>query len=238
MGVRPHPAQRLHRRVEFRVPPCTRRPACLTKAVTHPDPAEHPAPEPTSPAGEPGDAEPVTTGERIRRAAVLLSALAADGLAHSSGEYDLDRYRKMADIADELLSAVSGHDASAIRVSLGLDGGYVTPKVDVRGALFDNRERVLLIRERTDGRWSLPGGWADPGDSPARAVQREMLEESGHPVRAVKLVGCWDRGVQWHLPALSVAVYKLFFLCGRVRAGQLHTLLEHHRNRALPTLFD
>ncbi|PID53335.1 MAG: NUDIX hydrolase [Micrococcales bacterium] len=180
----------------------------------------------------------MTTGERIRRAAVLLSALAADGLAHSSGEYDLDRYRKMADIADELLSAVSGHDASAIRVSLGLDGGYVTPKVDVRGALFDNRERVLLIRERTDGRWSLPGGWADPGDSPARAVQREMLEESGHPVRAVKLVGCWDRGVQWHLPALSVAVYKLFFLCGRVRAGQLHTLLEHHRNRALPTLFD
>lgn len=207
-------------------------------------------------------------GGQVGRLAVLLSALAQDGLVFAAGSYDVDRYQKIARIAEDLMATISGHPAADIRLALGLDGGYVTPKVDVRGALFDDQDRVLLIRERTDGRWSLPGGWADPGDSPARAAEREVLEESGYPVRVVKLAACWDRDRQGHQPPMPVAVYKLFFLCeqvgparppdaletleigwfdlsdlpplstGRVLPHQLQVLREHHRDRGLPTSFE
>lgn len=207
-------------------------------------------------------------GAQVGRLAVLLSALAHDGLVFASGAYDVDRYQKIARIAEDLLAAISGHAGEEIHQTLGLDGGYVTPKVDVRGALFDDQDRVLLMRERADGRWSLPGGWADPGDSPALAVEREMLEESGYPVKVIKLVGCWDRDRQGHRPPMSVAVYKLFFLCeqtapsrapdaletleigwfdladlpqlstGRVLPHQLRVLRDHHHDRSLATAFE
>ncbi|MEP6563020.1 MAG: NUDIX domain-containing protein, partial [Nakamurella sp.] len=154
------------------------------------------------------------------------------------------------------------------QLELGRDTGYVTPKVDVRGALVDADDRILLMRERSDNRWSLPGGWADPLDTPSRAVEREMAEETGYGARAVKLVGCWDRDTQGHLPKLPFSIYKLFFLCeptgdvrppdaletleigwfgiaelpvlseGRISERQLRRILAHHRDRSLPTEFD
>src|SRR5438067_12262787 len=65
---------------------------------------------------------------------------------------------------------------------------YPTPKVDVRGVVFDTEGRLLLVRESSDGRWSLPGGWADLGDSLSGAVTREIQEESGYPTRATKIL--------------------------------------------------
>jgi ADP-ribose pyrophosphatase YjhB (NUDIX family) len=85
---------------------------------------------------------------------------------------------------------------------------------------------VLLMREKADGRWSLPGGWADPGDTPSAAVTREVLEETGYHSSAVKLIACWDRERQGHLPPLPVHVYKLFFLCRRDGAVQPPAALE------------
>ena len=85
------------------------------------------------------------------------------------------------------------------------------------------------MRERSDDRWSLPGGWADPLDTPSRAVEREVVEETGYGARAVKLVGCWDRDAQGHLPKLPFSIYKLFFLCeptGEVRPPDALETLE------------
>ena len=67
-------------------------------------------------------------------------------------------------MAAELLAELSGRPADELAVELGRDSGYATPKIDVRGVIFDDRERVLLMQEKSDGRWSLPGGWADPGE--------------------------------------------------------------------------
>src|SRR3984957_8082196 len=88
-----------------------------------------------------------------------LAALGQTGLAFGNSDYDLDRYRQVSALAAELLAVASGHPAAELAAELGRDFGYVTPKVDVRGAIFDDHERVLLMREKTDGRWSLPGGW-------------------------------------------------------------------------------
>ena len=204
----------------------------------------------------------------MRRIGIRLSALAQDGLTFAADEYDLDRYRQLSRLAAELLSVLSGRPADELAVELGRDSGYATPKVDVRGAIFDDRERVLLMREKIDGRWSLPGGWADPGEAPSVAVTREILEETGYPSAAVKLIACWDRELQGNPPPLPVHVYKLFFLCrrdgavqppaaletldvgwfdvgalpplslGRVNHRQLGRALAHHRDPGLPTEFD
>ncbi len=209
-----------------------------------------------------------SAADAARRIGIRLSALAQDGLTYAAGDYDLDRYHQVGRLAAELLAALSGRPADELAVELGRDSGYATPKVDVRGAIFDERERVLLMRERTDGRWSLPGGWADPGDAPSAAVTREILEETGYQSSVVKLIACWDRDVQGNPPPLPVHVYKLFFLCrsdgavqppaaletldvgwfdvgalpelslGRVNHRQLGRALAHHRNPSLPTEFD
>jgi ADP-ribose pyrophosphatase YjhB (NUDIX family) len=211
---------------------------------------------------------PAAAAEEVRRIAVKLAALAKAGLTYAEISYDLDRYRQITDLATQLLAAISDRPAPELALELGRDVGYTTPKVDVRGVLFDADERVLLMRERIDGLWSLPGGWADPGDAPSVAAVREVREESGYLAEAIKLIGCWDRDLQGHLPRLPVHVYKLFFLCrpigepdapdaletlevgwfglaelpplstGRVTEAQLHRALAHHRNPGLPTEFD
>ena len=209
-----------------------------------------------------------TAGDAARRIGVRLAALAQDGLTFADGDYDLDRYRQVGELAAELLAVISGRPAAELAVELGRDSGYATPKADVRGAIFDDREQVLLMREKTDGRWSLPGGWADPGEAPSVAVTREVLEETGYRAPAVKLIACWDRELQDNPPPLPVHVYKLFFLCrrdgavqapstletlevgwfgmdelpplslGRVNHRQLERALAHHRDPSLPTEFD
>jgi len=162
----------------------------------------------------------------VRRIGIRLAALAQNGLAYAANDYDLDRYRQVGALAAELLSVSSGRPVDQLTAELGRDSGYATPKIDVRGAIFDDHERVLLMREKTDGRWSLPGGWADPGDAPSTAVTREILEETGYHASAVKLIACWDRELQAHQPPLPVHVYKLFFLCRRAGAVQAPSALE------------
>ncbi len=215
----------------------------------------------------PWSTDGMAAGERVRRAAVLLAGLAQDGLTFAGDDYETDRYGKVAALAAELIAAVSGADAAELAVELGRDSGYATPKVDVRGACFDADERVLLMRERADGLWSLPGGWADPGDTPSGAVVRELREEAGAVAEVVSLVGCWDRDARGHTPPLPVAVVKLFFLCrvvelgepdpletlgvgwfsladlpplstGRVTEDELRRCLAHHRDPSLPTELD
>jgi ADP-ribose pyrophosphatase YjhB (NUDIX family) len=209
-----------------------------------------------------------TAADAVRRIGIKLSALAQDGLTYGADEYDLDRYRQLSRLAVELFSVLSGQPAAELAIELGRDSGYATPKIEVRGAIFDDDDRVLLMREKIDGRWSLPGGWADPGDAPSVAVTREILEETGYHSSAVKLIACWDREVQGNPPPLPVHVYKLFFLCrrdgavqppavletlevgwfglgalpplslGRVNHRQLERALAHHRDPSLPTEFD
>jgi ADP-ribose pyrophosphatase YjhB (NUDIX family) len=209
-----------------------------------------------------------SAADAVRRAAIKLTALAQDGLLYAADDYSRDRYQKVGRLAAELLATVSGRPIDELALELGRNSGYATPKVDVRGALFDDRERVLLMQEKTDGRWSLPGGWADPGDSPSAAVTREVLEETGYHSSVIKLIACWDRELQDNPPPMPVHVYKLFFLCrrhgpaqppatletidvgwfsldalpalslGRVNHRQVERALAHHRDPLLPTEFD
>ena len=141
-----------------------------------------------------------------------LQAVAQSGLHFTQSEFDRDRYQQIMDVATEMMAAGSGADVSAVQALFNSQSGYTTPKFDVRGVVFRD-DRLLLVRENLDaGRWTLPGGWADVGDTPSAAVEREIREEAGYQTKAVKLLALYDRMTQGHPPYLFAA-YKAYFLC-------------------------
>jgi ADP-ribose pyrophosphatase YjhB (NUDIX family) len=195
-----------------------------------------------------------------------LAALAQDGLTYSDNEYEIDRYNQVRQIAAEMMATGAGLDAKAVVELFSREHGYATPKVDVRGAAFRDG-KILLVKEKIDGGWTLPGGWADPWQSPSEAVAREVFEESGFEARVVKLASVYDRSKHPHLPLMPFHLYKLFFLCeitggvptesyettgveffaadalpplsvSRTLPFQIARMFEHCRDRALPTDFD
>jgi ADP-ribose pyrophosphatase YjhB (NUDIX family) len=194
-----------------------------------------------------------------------LHALARTGLHFCREEYDRQRYEEVECIAAELLAGESAPLSEALLQAWARERGYVTPKVEVRGAAFRDG-RVLLVRERADGRWTLPGGWADVNESPSQAVEKEVLQESGLRVRAVKLAALYDRSRHGHGEFLFHG-WKAFFLCeilggetrgsyetdavgffapeelppmslGRSTPRQVSRMREHWEERGLPADFD
>ena len=161
-------------------------------------------------------------GDRLLDAARRLHALARTGLHFCAGEYDRERYEQIERIAAELLA--DGEPASCARLLelWSREEGYVTPKIDVRGAVFRGGA-VLLVRERADGLWTLPGGWADVGETPSQAVTREIEQESGIRSRVISLAALLDRPLHGPSPGLFHSWKALLSLrdAGRGAARQL-----------------
>ena len=167
-----------------------------------------------------------------------IQAIAQTGLTFSRDAYDIERYEQLRALAAEIMAAHSGVEATLIHDLFAGQVGYATPKVDVRGAVFRD-DAILLVRERSDGGWTLPGGWADVGDSPSEAVVREIAEESGYRTRAVKLLAVYDRNKHGH-PPIPDHTYKLFFLCELIGGAPATTAetdgVEFFREGELPSL--
>lgn len=140
-----------------------------------------------------------------------IQAIVQIGLAYSTNPYDVERYSELSAIAASMSAGPQPERIALAAELFAASHGYATPKVDVRGAVFQG-DRLLLVREREDGGWSLPGGWAEVGQSAAESVEREVQEESGYLVRAVKLLACWDRNKHAH-PPIPFHAYKLAFRC-------------------------
>ncbi len=154
-----------------------------------------------------------------------LQAIAQIGLTYAANDFERVRYEQVRTIAVEMMAASSGAPPQMIRDLFAQQVGYQTPKVDVRGVVFRNG-RILLIKELMDnGRWALPGGWADVNESPSEAIVREIREEAGFETRAVKLLAVYDRSKHPHAPPFPLHVYKLFIRC-EITGGQATTSKE------------
>ena len=137
-------------------------------------------------------------------------SLSQAGLTYTKNEFDLERYKRLQEIAAEILSSQSELEKEAILNSFLMQAGYVTPKIDVRGAVIRDG-KILLIQERADGKWAMPGGWADLGNAPGSVAEREVWEESGFRVKAEKVVAVIDANrIQ---PMEFYHAYKIIFLC-------------------------
>ncbi len=197
-----------------------------------------------------------------------LQAIAQTGLAFVRDPYDRERYERLRALTSEMMAGGTDAQAEHIAALFAGETGYATPKVDVRGAAFDEHGKILLVREVADGgRWTLPGGWADINLTVAENVVKEMREESGFDVVARKLAAVWDRTRQGH-PSGLFSCCKFFFICdivggaaatgletseigwfseaslpeelslGRVLPDQLRRMFAHARDPDLPTDFE
>ena len=144
-----------------------------------------------------------------------LHAIASTGLHYAQGDYDRERYQEVAAIAGEMLAALAAIPIPGPgKLDADFGFGYATPKVDVRGAVFRG-DAILLVRELSDGLWTLPGGFADVGVSPSENVVKEVWEEASLTVTAKVLYSVRHKARHEYKPDV-LDLYKLFFLCERL----------------------
>jgi ADP-ribose pyrophosphatase YjhB (NUDIX family) len=148
-----------------------------------------------------------------------IQAIAQTGQTYALNDWQKQRYRRLTEISAEIISEHTSHPIEPILEGFINQPGYATPKVDVRGAVFRDG-KILLVREKLDGGWTMPGGWADVGDSPAQGAEREVWEESGFRVRARKLIGVYDANRAYPLELYHAV--KLVFLC-EITGGEAQT---------------
>lgn len=139
-----------------------------------------------------------------------IQALAQTGNTYSENHWQTQRYERLMEISAEMIGAHSDLPVASIVEDFNAQLGYATPKLDVRGAVFKNG-KLLMVEEILDGGWTMPGGWADVGDTPTGAVEREVWEESGFIVKAYKLVGVYDANRVGPLQLYHAV--KLVYLC-------------------------
>ena len=139
-----------------------------------------------------------------------IQALAQTGMHYAENEFQIERYQRLLEISAEILAEHTSLDQVQLVEIFNQQVGYATPRVDVRGAVFRGG-KLLMVRERLDNGWTMPGGWADVGDVPSEAVEREVWEEAGLRVKVTRLVGVYDAN---RFPPLELFhAYKLVHLC-------------------------
>lgn len=152
-----------------------------------------------------------------------LQAIAQAGLEYCHNEFDRDRYFQIQELAFDILEKHSLHQKEEILELFGNDSGYPTPKVDVRAAIFKNG-KILMIREKLDGKWSLPGGWADPHLSLRENLVKESREEAGVEVVPERVLAIHDRSLH-NFPPIPHGCYKMFVEC-RLLGGEFRENTE------------
>ncbi len=188
-----------------------------------------------------------------------VQALAENGLHFSENDFDLDRYLSLEEISLRMLSLLTGMSSETIEMATPERNGYRTPKVDARAVIFNDKDEILMVKERVDSRWSLPGGWCDVGYTPTETAEKEAEEEAGIKVKVTRLLAIFDKKCHDHPEDLFYA-YKIFLECAaenyeittgmetldvgffkqdelpelstpRNTAGQIHKMFDFHYKR-------
>src|SRR6185437_2430643 len=128
-----------------------------------------------------------------------IQALSQSGLTFSKDIYDIERYEELRNISVEIMNEHTGLEMQRIKDLFTNETGYQTPKVDVRGVVFQE-DKILMVRENIDDRWALPGGFCDIGLSPSENIIKEIREESGYDVIPMRLLALTDNNKHPHPP--------------------------------------
>ncbi|SCM94076.1 Uncharacterized protein BWINRASL_01876 [Bacillus mycoides] len=140
-----------------------------------------------------------------------IQSIAQAGLTYSKDVYDIERFQQLRDISTSMMSHYTKTDWEVVEKLFASETGYQTPKVDIRAVIFQN-EKLLFVKEKSDGKWALPGGWADIGYTPTEVAAKEVLEETGYEVEHFRLLAIFDK--EKHQPSPSAThIYKIFIGC-------------------------
>ena len=195
-----------------------------------------------------------------------VQALSQIGLTYNTNGFDIERYTELEDISNRMMQLMTDQPVETIKNFYLGTKEYPTPKTDVRAIIFNDKDQLLMVREKIDGKWTPPGGWADIGHSPREVAIKEAEEETGLIVEPVRLLAVLDKKLHDHPPQLEY-VYKLFIACevkggeltqahdmhdvayfsqheipplstDRVTAGQIELMFEYHFNPGKEVVFD
>ncbi|WP_283152910.1 NUDIX hydrolase [Guptibacillus hwajinpoensis] len=194
-----------------------------------------------------------------------IQSIAQAGLTYTQDNYDYERYIELRQLSAEIMETYTEYDMKTISELFTNETGYQTPKVDVRAAVF-HEGKLLFVKEKADGKWSLPGGWGDVGFTPGEVAVKEVQEESGYIVEARRLLAVLDHKKHPHPPS-PYHIYKVMIECelvggdaaesietsdcgffaqdelpplstGRITESQVGMLYNLHNNVTLPPVFD
>lgn len=140
-----------------------------------------------------------------------IQAISQIGLTYKKNHYDEENFTQLMGIAADMIAFHTQQSKLDMQQNFLAQPGYATVKVDVRGAVVRDG-KLLLVKEIVDGRWTMPGGWADVGETPAESVAREVLEESGFQVRPTKIIAVLDANRKGR-PLEFYHAFKIIFLC-------------------------
>lgn len=146
--------------------------------------------------------------EKVKR----IQTLAEIGLEFTDSSYDLERYEELRQISLEMLEKMTDIPIQKIIPVIEEKNGYKTPKVDIRAVVFNENGEILMVQEKADNCWAMPGGWTDISYSPKEVAEKECMEEAGLKVNATRLLAIMDKQKQGMPPAFEY-VYKIFMLC-------------------------
>ncbi len=141
-----------------------------------------------------------------------VQAIAESGLHFTESDWDIDRYNDLEKIAIEMLSLITSTPIETVKIHTTERNGYKTPKVDVRSVIINEDHEILLVKERTDGCWSMPGGWCDIGFTPVEVAEKEAREEAGISCRAERVLAIMDNK-RHNYPDDLYYIYKIFIEC-------------------------
>ncbi|MDC6365350.1 MULTISPECIES: NUDIX hydrolase [Flavobacteriaceae] len=148
-----------------------------------------------------------------------IKAISETGLVYAQDPYDRERYEELKHISFQLMESMTNVPLGTIEDFFMPQKDYPTPKVDVRSFVLNDEDEILMAKESVDGKWTIPGGWADIGNTPSETAVKEVLEETGIKVEVVRLLAIYDKQVHPHPPE-PYYIYKLMFLC-RMVGGEL-----------------
>ncbi|RUA16960.1 MAG: ADP-ribose pyrophosphatase [Flavobacteriia bacterium] len=148
-----------------------------------------------------------------------IKAISEIGLIYAQDPYDRERYEELKQIGLKLLEGISDTPIGVLENFFMPQEDYPTPKVDIRGFVLNEKDEILMARESLDGKWSIPGGWADIGSTPSEIVVKEIEEETGIKAEVVRLLAVYYKKMHPHPPALNY-VYKIVFQC-RIVGGEM-----------------
>ena len=150
--------------------------------------------------------------DKLLTLAKRVQAIAESGLHYTESDWDTDRYKELEKIVMEMISKITDQPFEVVKVALPDRYGYKTPKIDVRAVLINPGNEILLVKERVDSRWSMPGGWCDIGFTPREIAEKEAEEEAGILLKAGRLLAVLDKKCHDHPEDLHYT-YKIFIEC-------------------------
>ncbi|MEN1935804.1 NUDIX hydrolase [Paenibacillus sp. 102] len=152
-----------------------------------------------------------------------IQAIAQAGLTYSKDVYDIERFGQLRDLSVTMMSHYTRADWEVVEKLFASETGYQTPKVDIRAVVYQD-DKLLFVKEKSDGKWALPGGWADVGYTPTEVAAKEVWEETGYKVDHFRLLAVFDKEKHHPLPS-ATHVYKIFIGC-EIVGGEKQTSIE------------